>query len=225
MHGSDALVDDLMGTLANRAVDRSLGDRRTQYADEIQRVLEATYDLIEQTGNVDPSLREILAASNLSTQAFYRYFQSKDELFLLLLDDGRRRLVGSLERRMNKATTPPDRLRAWIEGVLAQASDTRAAGRTRPFLTDQDRLAEAFPREQQASVDLLVDLLASAIVALHGSANARDDAVVVYRTVFATLRDHLIHGTRPTAAETDHLVRFCLDGIGGDRPEGDRHEW
>ena len=146
MCGSDALVDDLMGTLANRAVDRSLGDRRTQYAEEIQRVLEATYDLIEQTGNVDPSLRDILAASNLSTQAFYRYFQSKDELFLLLLDDGRRRLVGSLERRMNKATTAADRVRAWIEGVLAQASDTRAAGRTRPFLTDQDRLAEAFPR-------------------------------------------------------------------------------
>ena len=116
MCGSDALVDDLMGTLANRAVDRSLGDRRTQYAEEIQRVLEATYDLIEQTGNVDPSLRDILAASNLSTQAFYRYFQSKDELFLLLLDDGRRRLVGSLERRMNKATTAADRVRGLDRG-------------------------------------------------------------------------------------------------------------
>jgi len=213
------LVEDLEGTLADRAVDRSVGDRRAQYAEEIRRVLEATYDLIERTGDVDPSLREILAATNLSTQAFYRYFQSKDELFLLLLDDGRRRLVGSLERRMHKVATPEARVRAWIEGVLAQASDARAAGRTRPFVTDQDRLAEAFPREQQASVDLLVDLLASAVVPLHGDANARDDALVVYRAVFATLRDHLIHGTRPTTAETDHLVRFCLRGIGGDRQE------
>ncbi|MDQ1431132.1 MAG: hypothetical protein QOF40_1734 [Actinomycetota bacterium] len=213
------MAEDLRGTLAQRAVDRSLGDRRTQYADEIERVLEATYDLIGRSGKVDPSLREILAATNLSTQAFYRYFQSKDELFLLLLDDGRRRLVGSLERRMQKAATPEARLRAWIEGVLAQASDARAAGRTRPFVADQDRLAEAFPREQQASVDLLVDLLASAIVPLHGAANARDDAVVIYRAVFATLRDHLIHDTRPTGVETDHLVQFCLQGIGGDRPE------
>ena len=127
---------------------------------------------------------------------------------------------------MNRATTAADRVRAWIEGVLAQASDTRAAGRTRPFVTDQDRLAEAFPREQQASVDLLVDLLAGAIVALHGSANRRATTPwSCYRTVFATLRDHLIHATRPTAAETDHLVRFCLDGIGGDRHEGERHEW
>ena len=205
----------LTGTLANRAVDRSVGDRRSQYAEEIQRVLEATYDLIESSGNVDPSLREILATTNLSTQAFYRYFQSKDELFLLLLDDGRRRLVGSLERRMQRANTPEARVRAWIEGVLAQAADARAAGRTKPFVTDQDRLSEAFPREQQASVDLLVDLLAGAIVGLHGGASARDDAVVVYRAVFGALRDHLIHGTRPTAAETDHLVHFCLAGIGG----------
>src|SRR4051812_18937900 len=58
--GSDALSSvrgdgDLTGTLANRAVDRALGDRSSQYADEIQRVLETTYDLIERTGNVDPS--------------------------------------------------------------------------------------------------------------------------------------------------------------------------
>lgn len=214
------MTDDLRGTLAQRALDRSLGDRRTQYADEIQRVLEATYDLIERTGKVDPSLREILAATGLSTQAFYRYFQSKDELFLLLLDDGRRRLVGSLERRMHKATTPEARVRAWIEGVLAQATDARAAGRTRPFVADSDRLVETFPREQQASVDLLVDLLASAIVPLHGAASARDDAIVIYRAVFATLRDHLIDDTRPTPAETDHLVQFCRAGIGGDPPEG-----
>lgn len=207
-----------MGTLANRAADRSLGDRRTQYAEEIQRVLEATYDLIESSGDVDPSLREILAATGLSTQAFYRYFQSKDELLLLLLDDGRRRLVASLGRRMQRASTPEARVRAWIEGVLAQASDTRAAGRTKPFVTGQDRLAEAFPREQQASVDLLVDLLAGAIVGFHGAASARDDAVVVYRAVFGTLRDHLIHGTRPTDAETEHLVSFCVAGIGGPRP-------
>jgi AcrR family transcriptional regulator len=215
------LADDLRGTLANRAVDRSLGDRRTQYADEIERVLEATYDLIERSGNVDPSLRDILAATGLSTQAFYRYFQSKDELFLLLLDDGRRRLVASLERRMQRASTPATRVRAWVEGVLAQASDSRAAGRTKPFVTDQDRLVETFPIEQQASVDLLVDLLAGAIVALHGAASARDDAVVVYRAVFATLREHLIQGTRPTTAETDHLVHFCLSGIDGKRHEGE----
>ena len=157
---------NLTDTLAQRAVDRSVGDLRAEYAEQIGRVLEATYDLIERSGNVEPSLREILRETGLSTQAFYRYFQSKDELFLLLLDDGRRRILGYLEHRMQRASTPEGRVRAWIEGVLAQAANERAASRTRPFVANQERLAEAFPAEQQASVDLLVDQLATEIAAV-----------------------------------------------------------
>jgi AcrR family transcriptional regulator len=207
-------MSDLTDTLAQRAVDRSVGDLRAEYAEQIGRVLEATYDLIERSGNVDPSLREILRETGLSTQAFYRYFQSKDELFLLLLDDGRRRILGYLEHRMQRASTPEDRVRAWIEGVLAQAANERAASRTRPFVANQERLAEAFPAEQQASVDLLIDQLAAEIAVLAPATDARRDAVAIYRLAFATLQHHLVHGTRPNARETDHVVGFCLRGVG-----------
>jgi len=207
---------NLTDTLAQRAVDRSVGDLRAEYAEQIGRVLEATYDLIERSGNVEPSLREILRETGLSTQAFYRYFQSKDELFLLLLDDGRRRIVGYLQNRMKRESTPEDRVRAWIEGVLAQAANERAASRTRPFVANQDRLAEAFPAEQQASIDLLVDQLATAIAAVAPETDARRDAIVIYRLAFATLQHHLVHGTHPSARETDHVVGFCLRGAGID---------
>ena len=205
---------DLADTLAQRAVERSVGDLRAEYAEQITRVLEATYDLIERSGNVDPSLREILRETGLSTQAFYRYFQSKDELFLLLLDDGRRRILGYLEHRMQRESTPEDRVRAWVEGVLAQAANERAASRTRPFVANQERLAEAFPAEQQASVDLLIDQLAAEITQLAPATDARRDAVAIYRLAFATLQHHLVHGTRPNARETDHVVGFCLRGVG-----------
>jgi AcrR family transcriptional regulator len=207
---------NLTDTLAQRAVDRSVGDLRAEYAEQIGRVLEATYDLIERSGNVEPSLREILRETGLSTQAFYRYFQSKDELFLLLLDDGRRRILGYLEHRMQRASTPEGRVRAWIEGVLAQAANERAASRTRPFVANQERLAEAFPAEQQASVDLLVDQLAAEIAVVAPSTDARRDAVVIYRLAFATLQQYLAHGTHPSSRETDHVVEFCLRGVGID---------
>lgn len=213
-------MSKLTDTLAQRAVERSVGDLRSEYSEQIQRVLDSTYDLIERTGNVDPSLREILREAGLSTQAFYRYFQSKDELFLLLLDDGRRRILGYLEHRMQRVSTPEERVRAWIEGVLAQAANERAASRTRPFVANQQRLAEAYPDEQQASIDLLVDQLADPIGALGSSGNAARDAETIYRLSFATLQHHLTHATRPTAGETDHLVRFCLRGIGTDQQEG-----
>ncbi len=45
------------------------------------RIVEATYCLIEHTGNPNPSLREVLSETGVPTQAFYGYFQSKDERF------------------------------------------------------------------------------------------------------------------------------------------------
>ena len=153
-------MSPLTETLARRAVERTVADRQAEYAHEMQRIVEATYELIERTGSLDPSLRDILAHTGLSTQAFYRLFRSKDELLLVLLDDGRRRLVDYLAGRMaGGRDAAPSKVRAWIEGVLAQASTPRAADRTRPFLANEDRLSELFPEEQRESVDLLVDLL------------------------------------------------------------------
>jgi AcrR family transcriptional regulator len=213
----------LTETLARRAVERSVADRQSEYLQEIQRIVEATYGLIERSGSVDPSLRDILQETGLSTQAFYRYFQSKDELLLLLLDDGRCRLVSYLEHRMASAAAPEDQVRAWIEGVLAQATHPEAASRTRPFVANQDRLAEAFPEEHQASIDLLIGLLAGAIEKIPDGATsktrrrneARADATAIYHLAFGMLHSHLTYRTRPSGAQIDHLVRFSLSGIRG----------
>lgn len=214
----------LTDALAQRAVDRSVAERQSEYSREIQRILEATYGLIERSGSLDPSLRDILRETGLSTQAFYKYFQSKDELMLLLLDDGRHKLVSYLDHRMAKASSPEGAVRAWIEGVLAQAADPVAAAKTRPFFANLDRLAEAFPAEQQASVDVLIDQLAAALGELTatGSArtskarpiDARQDAEAIYHMVFGLLHKHLVHGSQATGAEIDHLARFALRGAG-----------
>jgi AcrR family transcriptional regulator len=211
--------------LAHRAVERAVAGRRAEYEREMARIVESTFTIIERTGTLDPSMREILAEAGLSTQTFYRYFTSKDELMLALLDEGRRRLLTSLQHRMQRATTPARQVRAWIEGVLAQASNTGAAARTRPWVTSEQRLSELFPEEQQASVDLLIGLLDEPIRNLRDSPadrrgksestvdGARLQATIVYRLVFATLRAHLSARTKPGAGETEDLVRFCLRGV------------
>jgi AcrR family transcriptional regulator len=211
-------------SLARRAVERSATDRHAGYVQDVQRIVDATYRLIERTGGLDPSLREVLAEAGLSTQAFYRFFRSKDELMVVLLDDGRRRLLGYLEHRMGRATTPSGKVRAWVEGVLAQASNPEAAARTRPFLADQDRLAEAFPEEQQASVDLLVGLLVDCLGTLPRTGArqggrrpadaSRRDAEAIYRLTFATLHAHLAARTTPSGRDVEHLVGFALRGAG-----------
>lgn len=210
-------ASQLTEAVANRSLERTLAQRRDAYVQEVQAVVDATYRLIARTGSFDPKLREILRETGLSTQAFYKHFRSKDELMLVLLDDGRRQLVGYLEHRMDKVSDPADKLRAWIEGVLAQASHPDVAARTRPFLAHQDRLAEQFPEEQQQSVDLLVGLVATVIESMPGprsKQSVRRDAQAVYELVMGTLHRHVAHGSRPAPAEVDHLVRFCLQALG-----------
>jgi len=196
----------LTHTIADRAIERTVAERREEYVQEIQRILEATYRVIGRTGQLDPSLRDVLKEAKLSTQGFYRYFQSKDELLLLLLDDGRRQLVGYLEHRMARVTTTEERIRAWVEGVLAQASRPDAASRTLPFMTNEDRLAALFPEEHQASIDALVDVLRAATL-------DRADAVAIYHVAFGALHAALRRGDPVGKDEAEHLVRFCLRGI------------
>jgi AcrR family transcriptional regulator len=207
-------VTDLAETFARRSIERSTAERRATYVEEIRQLVEATYRVIEKSGSFDPPLRDILKASGLSTQAFYKHFRSKDELLLVLLDDGRRQLLSYLEHRMSKATTPAGRVRAWVEGVLAQAANVQAAKRTKPFVVNQDRLADQFPTEQQASFDLLLELLVEALGGRPHVGRARRDAEAIYHAAFGALRAHLIYGTRPGQPEVDHLVQFCLSGAG-----------
>jgi AcrR family transcriptional regulator len=209
----------LTDAVATRAVERATAARHAQYTAQIDRIVDATLDLIERTGRLDPPLRDVLAATGLSTQAFYRYFQSKDELLLLLLDDGRRMLQGYLDHRIAKARTPFARIETWIEGVLAQAARDDAAARTRPFVVHQARLSEAFPEDHQASIDLLIDQLAALVADLPGHASARPadvrrDAEAVYQLTFARLEAHLIRQSRPTPSEIAHLVDFARRGLG-----------
>jgi AcrR family transcriptional regulator len=219
-------MGSLTESIARRSVERSLAERQASYEEEIRDIVDATYRVIERTGTFDPTLRDILRESGLSTQAFYKHFRSKDELLLLLLDDGRRKLLGYLEHRMGKASNPAGQVRAWIEGVLAQSANAEAAARTRPFLANRDRLAEHFPAEQQASMDLLVDLLATAISALPGrkadAGTARRDAGAIYDVTFGALHRYLTHNKRPSPSEVDHLVRFGLAAVGAPERKGKR---
>ena len=108
--------------------------------------------------------------------------------------------------------------------MLTQASNVRASARTRPFVANEDRISELFPAEQRASVDQLIDLLVDPIGELvvqpARHREVRLDAEAVYHLAFGTLRGHLVRRTRPSHVETDHLVRFCLGGIGHTGEEG-----
>ena len=188
-------------------------------AREVERLIEATYRVIERAGSVGPKIREILAEAGVSTQVFYRHFPSKDELMLVLLDDGRRRLAADLEHRMHEAGDPLGQVRAWIEGTLAQAGDPRAAARTRPLARSLGHLQEQYPDEHRASVEVLVALLRRAVeqaveAGLATSSSPAQDATLVHLMTQGLLDRHLRELTTPSEAEVGLAAAFALRGIG-----------
>jgi AcrR family transcriptional regulator len=208
--------------LVQRAITRAISDRYRAAAEDVDRIIEAAYRVVERMGKVDPRLRDILDEAGLSTEAFYRHFESKDELLLVLLADGRHRLAGYLAHQMDKAADPLGRVRAWIEGVLAQAVDPVAASRTRPFLTSLNRLAEQYPDEQRSSFQVLVELLRDALVSaadarLVAHSDPSRDALVIYQLAISVMESHILAGTKPSTADIEHLVAFSLRAIGADQ--------
>jgi AcrR family transcriptional regulator len=192
-----------------RLADQTLADRREAYAAEVRRLIDAAFDVMRCSGDIDPPVRDIVRAAGLSNQAFYRHFASKDALLLAVLADGHRQLVDYLVTRVAAAKNPTDRVRAWIMGVMAQARDTRAAEATRPFTINGARLADRFPDDLAATRSELVATLAPSVRALGGS---HQDATFITDLVLARMNDAIAGRRHPQPHEVQNLVAFCLAG-------------
>ena len=195
---------------AEALADRALADRRDQYIDEVRRLLEAAFTVLQRSEDFEPQVREIVREAGLSNAAFYRHFPSRDALLLAVLADGRRQLVEYLSHRMETARDAASQVTRFIEGVLAQAQDPKAADATRPFAVNGSRLAARFPTEVAASRDDLLDLLRTPIHALGGD----DQAVeLVHDLVIARMNDALVARRTPSKREVSAIAAFCLAGV------------
>lgn len=205
--------------LVQRAINRALVKRSAAATEDVERIIEATYRVLSRSGGMDPRMREILAEAGLSTQAFYRHFTSKDELLLVVLEDGRIRLANYLGHRMEKVAPGVARLQAWIEGMFAQASDETAAARTRPFILNVHRLMEQYPDEQQRSIALLVEQVQATLADAHRAGElsrppAKGDAAAIYHLTIGPMENHIALGTKPSKAEVRSVVDFARRAIG-----------
>ncbi len=194
-------------------------------ADEVEQLISATFAVTARAANIEPSVREILQQAGLSTKAFYRHFRSKDELLLVALEQGSRRIAEYLQHRMAAQPEPMARIGAWIEGLVRQAMDPEAARKTLPWSLGFGRLALLFPEEFKRTQALLISplerqiRLATKSGALHSPDPARD-AWVIFGYTVDTTRYHLIQDTTPSAATLQHLIDFASRALGAEPPSG-----
>lgn len=184
------------------------------------RLVRAGFELIRETGSLDPTVGAIVRAAGLSNQAFYRHFRSKDELLLAVVDEGSRLLADYLQHRMETADDPAERVSRWLHGILEQALNPDAAAATRPFALSRARLSELFPGEVEASERRTTALLRDALeearragVFPHG--DPERDADALYSLSMGWVERALARSVAASREDAEHLVAFAMRGLGG----------
>jgi AcrR family transcriptional regulator len=211
---------------ASLAVERALAPRRAAYAREVERLIEAAFQRIRRTGDLEPRVSELVRAARLSNAAFYRHFPSKEALLVAVLDTGARLLASYLAHRMHAAQAPSEQIRVWLEGLLEQALDPQAAAATRPFALARGRLAERFPAEVAASERELTALVRRALEAAVASGelpgvDPERDAESLYHLAMGWMQARLVEGVPADRRDAQRVVAFALAGLArGARAQG-----
>jgi len=202
--------------VAQRIAQRTLAARAPDYSTEVRRLLDAGREVMRRNGTTGKArVADIVAASGLSNDAFYRHFSSKDALVAAILEDGTARLQSYLVHQMEKEATPEGQVRRWVEGVLAQATDEDAAATTLAVLWNAGswNVASSLERPAGPSANApLATLLWEPFRAL-GSADPELDASLVGHAIVGKLSDYLWQGTRPSRAERAQLVAFSVRSV------------
>lgn len=197
---------------AAAAVVRALDDRQREATESVERILAAAVRVMQRVSPEAPRVSDIITEAGVSNKAFYRYFAGKDDLTLAVMERGVALVVSYLEHQMAKETVPERKIRRWITGALAQVADPELIGMSRALVgqisdSDNRRMAE---QEIMASMrDLLIEPIRDL-----GRPDPARDADAIFVCTVGTMRRYVASTDRPGRKDIDHLVSFCLSGLG-----------
>jgi AcrR family transcriptional regulator len=197
--------------VASRIAAETLAKRGPDYESEVRRLLDAALEVIAKHGTTARArVADIVATAGLSNDAFYRHFPSKDALVGALIEDGTQRLVSYVAHQMDKASTPEDKVRRWVEGVLSQTKEETATT-TLAVVWNGSSFDTGTSAGSHNAAAPIAALLHEPLAAL-GSANPELDASLAAHAVMGKLSDYLWARTRPSKSELDHMAQYFLRG-------------
>lgn len=187
--------------------------RQALYDDEVRQLIRVAQDVMLRKGRTEvPTVAEIVRAAGMTNQAFYRHFRSRDDVIVATYEQGLLTLHSYLEHRVSKYSAVHDRIRAWIDGVLAQIEDPHLSELSAVILWNVGQIARDKSEIEPVGHVRILGLL-SAILADAGVADHERTALFVQTLVLGMTTRYHDSGTVPSEADRAHLLRFCLGGI------------
>lgn len=183
-------------------------------------LIDAGLAVLRRTGYERATLDEILGECGLGTRAFYRHFQTKDELLLVIYRLEADAAVRRIAKRVAADDDPLVALAAWVDDLLSIAFDSKRSSRAKMLWSDGARGATGYHDEHQRSMSLFAAPLVPVLEAgLRSGVFPRADPEADARTINA-IAWSVIAGfpddAPRLAADTarDHVLRFALGALG-----------
>jgi AcrR family transcriptional regulator len=201
----------------DRALARSLGPARARSVDRLERLVDAARALANETGSASFTVAQVAARAGVNLKGFYRYFASKDDLLVALLEEDSRLGAELLRAQVDEQADPAARLRAAVTGTLELITWPGALGYAGVLIREHRRLAESRPEELNRALAPLIEVLAAEV---HGAVDAGVarpcDPHRVARTMFALVLEAIhdvVLGRAEPLAEAKFVWTFCWHGV------------
>ncbi len=161
---------------------------------------------------------QVLDRTQLSTRAFYRHFDSKEELVKALLLEVARTEMDRLKQRMADQT-PVGAVVAWIEGRLDLAFDQQLQSNSRQLSLEAYSQVFALPEiVAPAYAEILRPLIEQidlgTRMGVFADGDSAEEAMSIHGVVWANVELQWATGTCDVSDVRRRVLRFCLRGLG-----------
>jgi len=214
----------------DRAVDDAASVRRSRekVIGKAERIVAACRELYYDTGGQDFTIQELSAKAGIALQTFYRYFPSKDQLLLAVLEDVVRDSYEEMAATARRARTPLRRIEIMVTTPLMTTGPDLPVY-SRLLVSEHLRLEREHPREIEeisaTFLDALIEFIEEAVAAgdLPARPQIRRDArliQLIIMTSFHRVALGLEQEDRNVVAS--HVWQFCLGALQAAQPVAGR---
>lgn len=182
-------------------------------------IVTAASETLRQRGVRGLSIAAVLDRAQLSTRAFYRHYESKDELVSAVFLEMARVEMHRLKRKMANASNPVEAVAAWIDGRLDLAFDENIKSDLRRLSSEAQSQMFASPQlVRPAYAKMLEPLVEQLHRGLMHEVFQDIDPVTtaesIQGVVWACTERHWATGDSQRADVRGRALRFCLRGLG-----------
>lgn len=187
---------------------------------EVRRtIVTAASKSVREHGVQGLSIAAVLSRAQLSTRAFYRHFESKDQLVTAVFLEMARTEMRRLRRKMAAADTAVDAVAAWIDGRLDLAFDENIKSDLRYLSSEAQSQIFASPALVQPAYAAMLEPLVDALQRGMADGEFHDidpttAAESIQGVVWACTERQWATGDCDRAEVRERTLQFCLRALG-----------